>query len=447
MDLNEAAERIFKYHWVLILLTTILGLSVPLVLAQQQEDSYVASARIDMGAQEVRDGEQAAGIADAALAIATSPGVLDRALTAAGAQGPQALLETLVQVEPVGASTVVQLSVTHPDAAASAKIVNALATEVVTQRTDAVLGDSDELAAQLDEQIAAVAATITAIEAEANAAAQEEARLRAQGLNPGSLLNAIELRYSQAVRQLDTLQQRRGELTDRLAEAPRPVVTDAAGPEGLPVETSLVPRLAAGALLGLILGIALAATLEAWRPTLGPAALARHLGVPLLGSLPRLPRTAGELPDRWLNSYVTLAADNAGVRSFELIPVGANVDVAPLARSLVAEAGGGTDIVPVALDGPHDTQLPTAGVRAGTGIIVVAPKRVKSASLANLERHVHLTRQPVIGVIAYGKGGGQVKQTVPTTAPAPAAAPGPPSASPARPAVPRHDAAPTAANS
>ena len=421
MDLNEAAERIFKYHWVLILLTTILGLAVPVALAQGQAESYVASARIDMGAQDLRDGEQAAGLADTALAIATSPGVLDQALAAAGASGDQA--ETLVTAESAGASSVVQLTVTHPDATASAQIVNSLATAVVAQRSQTLRGDSQELIAQLDVQIQDLSTTIAGIEAELTAAQAEERRLRAQGLNPGNLLNAIELRYGPAVDQLNRLQEQRQDLVNVLSETPRPIVTDSTTTQGTLVEDSLVPRLAAGALLGLILGIALAATLEAWRPTLGPAALARHLGVPLLGTLRRLPRSAADLPDHWLASYVSLAADNARVRSFELVPVGPSVDVSGLARSLVSETdGSGKDVVPLTLDGPHDASLPLGGAHPGTGIIVVTPKTVKSSALANLERHVHLTRQPVIGVIAYSHGGSRVKETktAPATAPKPA---------------------------
>jgi hypothetical protein len=55
------------------------------------------------------------------------------------------------------------------------------------------------------------------------------------------------------------------------------------------------------------------------------------------------------------------------------------------------------------LDGPHDSGLPSAWTHPGTGVIVVAPSRVKSAWLTSLERHVHLTRQPVIGVISYAR--------------------------------------------
>ncbi|MDP9390977.1 MAG: hypothetical protein M3P89_06245 [Actinomycetota bacterium] len=410
MDLNEAAERIFKYHWVLILLLTLLGLSIPVGLAQLQDDAYVASARIFMGAADAKDSEEANSLADTALGVATSPGVLSKALMTAGVQRDQAELTTLVRVEPVGTSGILQLSVTDPDPEVSAQLATALATEVVARRTESVLGKTEQLLAQTDVQIGALAQNITGIEAEADAAAREQARLRAIGLEGGAPLDALELRHSQAVEQLNNLQTQRQELAATLASTVRPEVVDASASRGIPVETSLAARVAAGGLLGLILGIALAATLEAWRPTLGPAALARHLGVPLLGRLRRLPQTAGDLSDQWLAGYVSLAADNAGVRSFELVPVGPSVDVTGLARSLAAETEVGTDIVPLTLDGPHTSRLPAAGTQPDTGIVVVAPKRVKAAWLSNLERHVHLTRQPVIGLIAYTGSGGPVRK-------------------------------------
>jgi hypothetical protein len=77
------------------------------------------------------------------------------------------------------------------------------------------------------------------------------------------------------------------------------------------------------------------------------------------------------------------------------------VDVTGLAESLAAEGDGGREIVPVALDRPHDYRLPARSYQPDAGIIVVAPRKVKTAWLANLERHARLTRQPVIGVISY----------------------------------------------
>jgi hypothetical protein len=273
----------------------------------------------------------------------------------------------------------------------------------VARRTEAVLGDTEKLLAQTDEQIAALTQTVANIGAEADAAARDEAAARLRGEVPASTLDAISLRYSQAVDQLSGAQAQRQNLAATLAQAVRPAVVDASATRGILDDTSLPARVAVGALLGLVLGIALAATREAWRPTLSAPALARHLGVPLLGRLRRLPNSAGALQDQWLASYVTLAAEGAGVRSFELVPVGPDVDVTGLARSLASETEGGHEIVPVHLGGPHNSRLPAQMTQPGTGLVVVAPTRVKSTWLANLERHVRLTRQPVIGVIAYGR--------------------------------------------
>jgi hypothetical protein len=409
MDLNEAAQRIFKYHWVLILLMTIVGLSVPALLAQSQQETYVASSRIVMGAEDARDGQEAAALADTALAVATSPGVLTEVLAAVDVERTEAEIANSVQVDPVGASGVLQVSVTDRDPAVPAPIANALAAEIVEKREAAVLGETKALLAQTDEQIAALAQNVAAIQAEAGAAARAEAEARARGEAPGSELEAIALRHSQAVQQLNRMQGQRQDLAQELAQAIRPEVIDSSATEGTLVDTGVSARVAIGGLLGLILGIALAAAWEAWRPTLGPSALARHLGVPLLGHLQRLPQGPGQLTDSWLASYVSLAADGAGVRSFELVPVGPGVDVTGLARSLAADTDAesphrvGREIVPLTLDGPHEGKLPSTSTQPGTGVIVVAPMKVKGAWLELLERHVQLTRQPVIGVISYAR--------------------------------------------
>lgn len=407
MDLNEAAQRIFRYHWVLILVVTLVGLAVPYALAQLEDDAYVASARIVMGAADARDGQEANALADTALALATSPGALEEALDSAGADRDTSDVAAQVRVDPVGASGVLQISVTDRDPAVSASLANALADRIVQQREEAVLGDSEELLAQTDAQIATLVANVAAIEDEADRVARADAAARARGEAVGnSSLQAIALRHSQAVEQLSRAQGQRQDLAQTLAEAVRPEVIDASTSRGVLVENALQARLAVGALLGLILGVALAATREAWRPTLGPAALARTLGVPLLGHLRRLPQDAGTLPDPWLASYVELAAEKAGVHSFELVPVGPRAHVTGLAQSLARDGDGdvgvGHDVVPVELDGPHDSQLPARWTQRGTGIVVVAPTKVQSTWLNNLERHVQLTRQPVIGVITYG---------------------------------------------
>jgi capsular polysaccharide biosynthesis protein len=415
VDLNEAAERIFKYHWLLIAVVTLLGLAVPFALVQMKDDAYVSSARFVMGAEDARDGQQANALADTALALATSPGLVEKAVEAAQVQRDVAEVAGEIRVDPVGAGGVLQLSVIDREPKAAAALANALAAEVVAQRSDAVLGDTERLLAQTDEQIAALAKNVQDIEAQADAEAAAQAASRARGVEPTTTLEAIRLRHSQAVEQLSRAQAQRQQLAQDVAQAVRPEVIDATATRGALVQNALPARLVVGALLGLILGIALAATLEAWRPTYSPAALARHLGVPLLGRLRRLPQGATTLPDPWLGSYVSLAAEGAGVHSFELVPVGPQVDTTGLARSLAVETEGKQDIVALALEAPHHSRLPAAMTGPGTGIVVVAPRKVKGPWLSALERHAHLTRQPVIGVITYG-GKGHVVSTATETA-------------------------------
>jgi hypothetical protein len=162
-----------------------------------------------------------------------------------------------------------------------------------------------------------------------------------------------------------------------------------------------------GGLLGLVVGVSLAALLEALRPTLDRATLPRHLGAPLLGSVRWPSRQAPVVKDPWLADYVTVAAEKAGVQSVQLVPVGRRpVDVYGLARSLNGREGAHADGVSVdALVLPGGAQedgvLPDLPRRTDAGIVVVAPEVVTGRDLSRLERHVQVTGQPVIGVITY----------------------------------------------
>ena len=316
MDLNEAAQRILRRHWLLILLVTIIGVSVPAAMIRMQEDSYVATARIVIGATDTRDGQEATALADAALALATSREVVGRVLTEKGVvRDPSTVVEE-VRVEPIGTSGVLEVSVTDADGTASAVMVNALAAEIVRMRDEAVFASTRQALAGTDQQIAAVTQRIWAIESAAQATVA--------GL--GSV-DALALQHAQAMEVRSSLDAQRQQLVQALTAAVPPRVVDASSTAGDLVPAALTTRLAIGAVLGIVLGVALAATRESLRPTLSGAAIARHLGAPLLARLRRLPRRATGMSDPWLANYLTLAADAAGVSSVQLVPVGRGVDV------------------------------------------------------------------------------------------------------------------------
>ena len=390
MDLNEAGQRIVRRHWVLILLVTLLGVSVPAAMIRAQEDSFLAAARIVIGATDTRDGQEATALADAALALGTSRELVDRVLTEKGVVRDPATVVEEVQVEPIGTSGVLEVSVTDADATASAVIVNGLAAEIVRVRDEAVFASTRKALADTDAQIAAVTARIAAIEDEAKAAVAGLRRV-----------DALALEHAQAMEQRSSLESQRQQLVTTLTAAVPPRVIDTTSTGDL-VPAALTTRLAIGGLLGLVLGVALAAIRESLRPTLSGAAIARHFGAPLLARLRRPPQSGTGTSDPWLANYLTLAADAAGVTSVQLVPVGRGVDVSALARNLDAREGG-PHVVPLVLDhdGPrHAVDPQPPGERVG--IVAVTPDVVKGTGLfADIERHAELARRPIIGIITY----------------------------------------------
>lgn len=408
MDLNEAGQRIFRRHWVLILLLTMVGLAVPVAMAKLQDPTYVAVARVDLGS-EARGSQEANSLADTALALATSPDVMKTALAQAKVQRDGDVVAAEVQVAPVGTSGVLELSVTDPDRRQSAAIANALAQTVVTVREKVLLGNTQALLARVNQQYATVTKQVAAI----------EARIQREGAAPAVTLTEVRARtatlaslsvqHSNLLGQQSNLDRERQGLDQTLAAAALPQVIDDSATTGTSVDTSLPSRLAVGGLLGLIVGIALAAFLEAIRPTLDPTGLAHRFGAPVLGRLPHVPGPDTALEDPWLVNYVTLAAEAAGVRTVQVVSVGRRpADVSGLARSV--DGHNGLRVVATALPGnPRESVAPDAAIRSDAGVLVVAPPVVKGRFLRALDRHLGVTRQPVIGVIGYrGRPGAPV---------------------------------------
>jgi len=311
-------------------------------------------------------------------------------LTEKGVVRDPATVVEEVQVEPIGTSGVLEVSVTDADATASAVIVNGLAAEIVRVRDEAVFASTRKALADTDAQIAAVTARIAAIEDEAKAAVAGLRRV-----------DALALEHAQAMEQRSSLESQRQQLVTTLTAAVPPRVIDTTSTGDL-VPAALTTRLAIGGLLGLVLGVALAAIRESLRPTLSGAAIARHFGAPLLARLRRPPQSGTGTSDPWLANYLTLAADAAGVTSVQLVPVGRGVDVSALARNLDAREGG-PHVVPLVLDhdGPrHAVDPQPPGERVG--IVAVTPDVVKGTGLfADIERHAELARRPIIGIITY----------------------------------------------
>ena len=388
MELSEATQRIFKRHWAVILLFMLIGLSVPIAIDRIAGTSYIGTARMNFGA-DPHGGQDATSLGDTGQGLATSPSVLEAALKQAKVSRsvPDMLANNVVTVTPVGTSGVLDVSVTDPDQRAAAAIANALATRIVQIREQAQFGASQDLLVQLERQESVLNQQIASVVAQAKASTLFVPYLQAQQQN----LSAQRAAVDQQVQQL----------SQAIATTPHPQLIDTSQRLGVPAQRGLTVLLVLGGLLGLVLGVAVAATVEAARPTLTPESVGRRLDAPVLGRVPATNRGISRL-DPWLPTYVSVAAEQAGVDVVQLVPVGRRpADVASLAQALNAHVPDVT-VTPLSLPSARSAELPPVpGGRQKVGIVVVSPHVVKGKFLAPLERHLRVTKQPVLGLITY----------------------------------------------
>ncbi len=405
MELTEAAQRILRHHLGLILVLVALGVALPVLVSSGHEDTYVATTRVVIGTTGDTSPEEANALVDTADGVLTSQEQVRRALT--GVDTPRDADEVAgqVAVTPIGSSGVFDLSVTDADPDVASEVANTLALQYVDDRGAAEVGDKEKQLAGVQADLADVNTNITEIEAEIRAASPDGV----------AQLDPI---HNNLLDQRATLIDQRQSLTDALAATPQSSIVNPAEIPTTPEPSGLKPRLALGALLGLILGVAAAAVLEALRPTIvNGDALARALGAPVMGRLPGAPGQVVDLEDPILAQHVRLTARGAGVDAVRLTSVGGPVELEDLAKSLEAEMGSypnislaenasGSASAPFVVDQKGGPGLSLVHpVSTTTGLVVVAPEVLKQSELTPLEHLLVMTQWPLIGIIAYKPAG------------------------------------------
>jgi hypothetical protein len=175
-----------------------------------------------------------------------------------------------------------------------------------------------------------------------------------------------------------------------------------------------------GAVLGLVLGIAIAAVSEVIRPSLiGPVAVSRAVGAPLLGEMSTPPGTwtVAALPDA--GSYIELAAGAKGVHEVRFAVLDpkrgrrrARVRMleGPLHRLRFSHS---RSRVPVSVDGSPATGLASAAAvtaipadqddrsSPGTGLVAAVPRVLKQADVDPLINFIWVSGWVLLGVITY----------------------------------------------
>jgi capsular polysaccharide biosynthesis protein len=385
VELNEAWRRIVGQHWELIVCLTLVGLCAGAALHLKDKPMYSASTRMVLGTDDPKTSSESAAISDTAWALGTAPSKVSAAMDRARVTGrnPDELAKR-VAVKAVGASGVLELSVADRDPRVASAMANAIANEVRQARLDAGDLELRGLLSGIDRRITAINRKILQLNKQAGA----NANVRSVGDSLTQQRAVLETQRTSAL--LDASQQ------------PRPLIVS---PATVPTEadpSGRAPAIILGGILGLLLGVGLAAASETLRPTLvGGEAVARELDAPLLGALSTR-AAAADAGAPAVAGRLRLASKAAGVHNIGLLPLRKGVDLPHLAEQLGDPAAGGN--TGTRRIGAFDVSSATLVNGGGTGLVVVAPNAPKKAELDEIRNLLKLTPGPLLGVVTYSRG-------------------------------------------
>jgi capsular polysaccharide biosynthesis protein len=415
LELNEVISRIVGRHWKLIGVLMVTGLLAGFALHLNDAPQYSATARLVLDTSDPASQSESGVIADTARAIASGPSLVRAALTEVGARRDATeVARRDIDVQALGSSGVVQLSVVDPDPKVAVALANALAKAVIKARLQVTAGQAASVVADLDRQASQLQRQIDKLDGKID-------ELSPRASDPGGSAGRREL--DRLLRQRDILVQRlaqiqteRGNVEGTRALRPKAAILDPASPPADEVPGRRLPDLVLGALLGLLVGVGIAAMLESLRPTLvGRTAIARGIEAPVLAELAGPPEHRAHRHG-WdpadvaeAAMHVELVAVAAGVRQVQLMALDRQADISNLVQVLGDSLKTATvqqADTPVARrrrpgsKPARDLDVPQNGDRR-IGLVLVAPSVVKLADLDPVKEFLAISGWPLLGVIVY----------------------------------------------
>lgn len=403
MDLSDAIRRVLYRHRGLIMVLMGSFAALFFALAASRTGTFNASSRLVLTSPEPGDVEAAASIADSAEAIASSPGIVAAALEEGNIDRVASRVAKAVSVDPIGSSGILQLTVSDQDPEVAADIANALTERLVHDWGSTSGNDPGVAIAQLQQRIADLEADMNTVEGNLERVGAD-LEVTTDPANRGRLL-ALQ---SDLTKQRDSLQQQRviyqsqvaALFVEQVTQAPPRIIDRATRPterDG----TNPAPATALGALLGLFIGLGIAAAIETYRPSLvGADAVADALDTPVLGLL----SDPDDLRQRgWASLQTQLAAAAAGAETVEVIPVGREVPRGIL-DVLSFNGKGGTAGPSVAVFGTNGTVELARKGNPHVGLIVVTPHVVRRSDLRSIQDLRTVTSWPLLGIVAFTPG-------------------------------------------
>lgn len=298
MTIDEAVHRVVRGHWFLILFCVVVAVVASVVWVGRQPVEYQAVGRIQMGTDLAASNVQADAMSQRAYGIATSPGVVSRALDKADLTAdPTVFAKDNITVTRVGVSPVLEVAVTAESPTAATKMADSITNDVIRTNNEA----QRAMTAQSAAARAATDARRRSLQKQINDIDQQRARLapRLVTASPGrtlaiqsqlSALTASETEYQRQLADLETsvsVAQQSASSTQQALLAQQALLLDPARTPALPLAKGMPQQTAIAGLIGLLLGLGLASLREAVAPSIrSPRTISYATGAPHVGHIP-----------------------------------------------------------------------------------------------------------------------------------------------------------------
>jgi capsular polysaccharide biosynthesis protein len=413
VELSEVLARIFARHRLLVTLCVVVGLAAGVALHWSDKPVYEGRARLLVSPFDPTSSAQASALTDAVRALATGPVLVHEALASIKVDRDVSKVSgSAISVRGMGGSGVVELRVRDRDPAVAISLTNAIGRTLVKQRTDTMSATITSSIAAIASRTAATQSQISAVDREIDATVDLAGSGDPQAVNRAAAeRDRLIAQRAGLVQQLGVLSAQRAELESQLAQLPQTIMVDPATAPAARIGINRLPDIALGGLLGLVVGIAIAASVETLRPTVvGRSAIARSLQAPVLAEITS--SSAGWNVGDVLEaaSHIELAAEGAGISRVEFMSTTSRIDLVGLVSAVRNELSQ----LPVGVVNPYSDvatvpvvteQRSRAGpsrprrVTTRRGLVVVVPGAVKLAGLEPVRDFLAISGWPLLGVI------------------------------------------------
>lgn len=420
MELNEVMGRIVGRHLGLITTLLLAGLLGAFAFHMNDASRYSATTRLVLDTPDPTNQAQSAVIADTARAIASSTSLVKDALDEVGVRrDARDLALHDIEVQALGISGVVQLSVIDSDPSVAVALANAIGKSVIQTRLEVTAGQAATVVRDLDRQISELQAQAGSLDRTIKGMNPQNGSTRAQ-------LDQLLVQRDALTQRLAQLQGERANVEGSRALRPKAAIIDPARAPAQQLPGRRLPDIVLGGLLGLLVGVGVAAGLESLRPTLvGRTAIAKGIAAPILAELVGPPGRRGNRHG-WHPAdvaeaamHVELVAVAAGVQQIQLMALDRQVDLSNLARVL-ADSLSTVTVEQVntptarrrrqgfwqAQDGElvvhaDPTRDAPQNGDGRVGLIIVTPIVVKLTDLDPVKDFLAISGWPLLGVILY----------------------------------------------